>query len=1085
MTAFSVTDGLVVRLVASAGVSTSGSTVLSWENQAGAGGTLSATGAPQVTTLNSQPAITFDGIGDFLTGAIAGLPSGNAPRSMFAVVKYDSVGPGGVTWGNNAANQAFGLAVDSNGFLMIQRWHGDFDQSSSNAGDGTNWMLQGVRWGGGGWIHYRDGLAIDGGGGNLNTAADTALRIGAELDGAPLVAMEIAEVLVYDRVITESEMRQIGAYAFYTYAVGNLITANPVPTPVGHWKASYGVSESAGAVQSWPDLSGNGGTLTAISGAPAFVPNGLNGSPVISLDGVDDSLGSATVAGLPTGNTDRTIFAVMRFDSAGVGGFSWGAAGSNQTFGLCVATNGNYMVQRWGTFDRTSGTLANGDGWHSISTAFDVDATWRLYRDGVSIFGTDTGQTLATNAAGTIRVGVEIDNTPFVNMQIAEVVVYDRFLTQNERELVGSYLRSEWGVGFAGSGTVAATATAVVTTPTTGAAQGIDEGEATAGTAAETTPATGAASSVTVVQVVAAVTAADAGAISADASQVIAGDQTGPESGEASAVIGSVVATAEAAEVEPDTGAPLARAAVQATGVLGQVANGALSAIADGEAATAASVPAAGDTSVVASEQADGAPAQPETGVIDALASTEGIASSTDPGQGGISVTAAANSTGSAVEPEAGAQNAVALQSGSSASQVESGALSALVSVEGAPSTGTPAVGDAGIRVSMVAGAASTVEASGSASVEGAQQGGSQLVEPVSGLALAVPKESATAMVASSNPSTGTALDRAAQQGGASATGAATGALAAVAVLVAEESATEPNASTSALASQVGTAFAAAVAAGEASTTGIVASAGEAAAPSHGGGRQAAEQLSTASETSGAHGVVSVQSTAESVATSADPVSGALLAVAVVQGASHAAEATAGTLRWAAAQSGDDSRALPESGAATRVQWFTALAAATQLITGAPALTAHANSTQGKTEPVARLLLALPRYRNATTTVITDLESDQHVEPWQHVIRASEQAPSVRLALRGQPDTGWDGAAASAIITDLEGQVIAGLGGVTTVEHGASHLTIRHDFGDSDAATLGQGAFRLWLYLSTANVAYRLPRAKPIDLVVY
>ena len=107
------TDGLVLHLEADSGVTVTDMTtdVVTWADQSAQGNDLSAAGAPQ---LVGQPVIAFDGIDDVLqrTADIMGLPAGDADRTMFVVVNYDSAGYGGVAYGNAGVNdEVFGIPL--------------------------------------------------------------------------------------------------------------------------------------------------------------------------------------------------------------------------------------------------------------------------------------------------------------------------------------------------------------------------------------------------------------------------------------------------------------------------------------------------------------------------------------------------------------------------------------------------------------------------------------------------------------------------------------------------------------------------------------------------------------------------------------------------------------------------------------------------------------------------------------------------------------------------------------------------------------------------------------------------------------
>jgi glucose/arabinose dehydrogenase len=215
---------------------------------------------------------------------------------------------------------------------------------------------------------------------------------------------------------------------------------------VTHLAADQGVTTSNGNVTGWADQSGQGNDLTA-SGDPVLVQDGINGQPVISLDGNGDKLArNSALNGLPSGDQNRTMFVVTKYDGASAyAGTAFGNGASNEAFGLVVnGGSGKLTVQGWGSGnDLVSGTQATGTGWLVQSAAVTGDQVTH-YKNGQQI---DSGsRTYATNLQKFV-IGEEIANAGYADMEIAAVLVYDRALTDTERQQVEAYLEDEYAVG--------------------------------------------------------------------------------------------------------------------------------------------------------------------------------------------------------------------------------------------------------------------------------------------------------------------------------------------------------------------------------------------------------------------------------------------------------------------------------------------------------------------------------------------------------------------------------------------------------------------------------------------------------------
>jgi len=227
--------------------------------------------------------------------------------------------------------------------------------------------------------------------------------------------------------------------------------AGPCTVPVlsglvMHLKGDAGVSTSGNAVTSWADQTTSGNDLVPVSGSPTLLPAALNGHSVVSFDGVDDGLGRSGFAALPTGSADRSVFLVVRYLGDGFGGFTWGNSACNETFGVGVtATDADLLVQGWcGPNDFPSSVVGQGAGWITHSVKYESGNFWH-YRDGALI---GSGMHAFATASDAIRLGIEQNLNRKIAMDVAEVLVYDRALTETERQQIEDYLSVEYFGGL-------------------------------------------------------------------------------------------------------------------------------------------------------------------------------------------------------------------------------------------------------------------------------------------------------------------------------------------------------------------------------------------------------------------------------------------------------------------------------------------------------------------------------------------------------------------------------------------------------------------------------------------------------------
>lgn len=217
-------------------------------------------------------------------------------------------------------------------------------------------------------------------------------------------------------------------------------------------RADGGVSLSGTAVSQWNDQSGN--NLHAAQGAgasqPAYLTNVTNGRPAIRFDGSDDALA------LPSGFNDFragvTAFVVARPAKV----VPWarfidlgnGTQQNNIVFGQ---KDSPLLVTYWVYApDQTRGKVdaPNAlalDRFHSFSVVETGAGSATIYRNGLAV---GTGQTSVPRnvlrTANAIGASGGASNDPHFRGEIAEILLYNRALSDAERLLVEDYLNTKY-----------------------------------------------------------------------------------------------------------------------------------------------------------------------------------------------------------------------------------------------------------------------------------------------------------------------------------------------------------------------------------------------------------------------------------------------------------------------------------------------------------------------------------------------------------------------------------------------------------------------------------------------------------------
>lgn len=204
--------------------------------------------------------------------------------------------------------------------------------------------------------------------------------------------------------------------------------------------ADNGIVFNGSQIFQWADQSGNG--HMAVQGdnnaQPSLIPNGLNGLPVVDFDGGDFFFTSLIFH--PSNNNESTVFLVC---------------GGAQIQSLIRIQDGPFdqLVYPWsgGGGDNWKFSVRNGS-WERVSAGLHKN-TWNL---GAASSGQSEIKTWRQGKLSGIGAGVgSIDSIPlyigkwstygeYANGQAAEIIVYNRELSDLEVYAVQQYLAEKW-----------------------------------------------------------------------------------------------------------------------------------------------------------------------------------------------------------------------------------------------------------------------------------------------------------------------------------------------------------------------------------------------------------------------------------------------------------------------------------------------------------------------------------------------------------------------------------------------------------------------------------------------------------------
>jgi hypothetical protein len=221
-------------------------------------------------------------------------------------------------------------------------------------------------------------------------------------------------------------------------------------------RADAGVTTNAtGGVTAWADQSTNANNaLQAVdAAAPLWVANAQNSKPALRFDGTDDQLDVAPSASLAIVG-DISSFFVVKFDDFATFRGVWGKTagpGNNlpaPTDYYVVPPDGIPRVYRGDGAD----SLGNVDGTTRLRSAtylvvgFEMGGTTLTHYLNGQVIG--AGEITATLADGgtPLHIGTREDSVTRMKGDIAELLIYDVALPEDDRNAVISYLQTKYNI---------------------------------------------------------------------------------------------------------------------------------------------------------------------------------------------------------------------------------------------------------------------------------------------------------------------------------------------------------------------------------------------------------------------------------------------------------------------------------------------------------------------------------------------------------------------------------------------------------------------------------------------------------------
>ncbi len=208
-------------------------------------------------------------------------------------------------------------------------------------------------------------------------------------------------------------------------------------------RGDIGAITNGSNVTAWLDQSGNNNNALAVNN-PLFAPNTVNGLPSINFNGSNNYF--TLPAGFETSN-GCSIFVVTMPGSVTTSGENLINLGNNPSNDVAISLNSNlttnfYIYQGTTAQYITTPNTFSQAGFNVIEAHQNGSSTGYIYINGNEYSSTLSAPQLVTRSNN--YIGANSPGGLFFNGKIAEILVYNTYLTTDQRQSVESYLNSKY-----------------------------------------------------------------------------------------------------------------------------------------------------------------------------------------------------------------------------------------------------------------------------------------------------------------------------------------------------------------------------------------------------------------------------------------------------------------------------------------------------------------------------------------------------------------------------------------------------------------------------------------------------------------
>lgn len=208
-------------------------------------------------------------------------------------------------------------------------------------------------------------------------------------------------------------------------------------------------NSSSNTITNWYDINqqqvAKNGTQSTSSQRPLLVENIINGLPVVKFDMATDQYLNLPNGTVPYANSPYTVFIVFKMSEVSnirlLKGGEWSPANALNQFNI---GSGRQLANYW------NGTTATTDTWLLRENTSYIADFWydqsniKIYKDGTLV--QTQASSLNVVVATSNKIGPGTGSPVLAKLYLAETIIFDRALTDEERKAIEDYLSKKWGI---------------------------------------------------------------------------------------------------------------------------------------------------------------------------------------------------------------------------------------------------------------------------------------------------------------------------------------------------------------------------------------------------------------------------------------------------------------------------------------------------------------------------------------------------------------------------------------------------------------------------------------------------------------